>query len=266
MKRQDILANRKSELAMFRAMLRGDCTERILILHAPSSKGKSSLIRHLRRECANEWCVVHIDFKDSGIGLARGWMEFQASLVPDMFRHFAAVSQILPTPHTTVTVTSTVSETMAGGNANINVAPFIEVDNPQTRADNIARLSEAFFTDLRTVCNNLVVILDTFEKAPTEMKEWINGTFLPFVPRLPGLCVVLAGQEVPPETSATWGDLCERSVLGNIDSLEEWYDYAREAGLPHPQIAVAQTVFSCKGDPALVVETLSNTVVFWSGK
>lgn len=257
--KKEFLANRKPELELFREMLAGKATERILILLAPSSKGKSILIRHLRRECSPDFCVVHIDFKGGGFGLARLWLEFQASRGAEAFPHFAAQFQSLHTPLSSTTIT----DNRAGANLNINVAPVIEVENPQTRADNIARLSAAFFQDLQTLCARLVVIFDTFEQAPSEAKEWISGTFLPFVPRLAGLCVVIAGQSVPEETSAPWEDISARRTLGNIDDVDEWHTYARAAALPHPPDAIKQTVIYCKGDPDAIVGMLLNTAAEW---
>lgn len=250
--KKDILANRQSELEFFRAMLAHKTDERILILQAASSKGKSSLIRHFRRECPTDLCVVHLDFKGAEVGLAGALHEFRELLGVGVFSQFDAAYRLLRGAN--------VSDNTAGGSMDISIV--LNVDE-QTREFNLAQLNAAFFDDLRSACSNLVVIFDTFEKAPPDLKKWINGTFLPHVPRLAGLCVVVAGQRVPEMTSAPWEDICERRELGNIDDVDEWHTYARDAQLPHPHDAIRQVVLDFKGDPAAIVGALTSSIAGW---
>jgi hypothetical protein len=251
--KKDVLANRRPELEFFRAMLAHKTGERILILQAASSKGKTSLIRHFRRECPPDLCVVHLDFKGAEIGLAGVLHEFRELLGASVFSQFdAAYLRLLRVAN--------VSDNTAGGSMDISIV--LNVDE-QTREFNLAQLNAAFFDDLRSACSNLVVIFDTFEKAPPDLQKWINGTFLPHVPRLAGLCVVIAGQSVPEMTSAPWEDICERRELGNIDDVDEWHTFARDAQLPHPRDAIRLAVLHCKGDPNAIVGMLSSTAAEW---
>jgi len=186
----DVLANRKPELGIFREMLAGSSRARILLIDAASSKGKSSLIRHFRRTCSSEHCVVHLDFKGAETGLPSVLHEFRELVGVTSFPQFDTALQLLRGV--------TIANNSAGGS--MDIAAVLNVDE-KTREYNLAQLNAAFFQDLRAVTAHIVVIFDTFEKAPADLKTWVIGAFLPHVPRLPKVHVVIAGQSVPEPTS-----------------------------------------------------------------
>ncbi len=249
----DVLANRKSELEFFREMLAGSSRARILLIDAASSKGKSSLIRHFRRECSDDFCVVHLDFKGAEIGLAGVLHKFRELVGVNSFPQFDAAYQSLRN--------ITIANNTAGGT--MDIAAILNVDE-KTREYNLAQINAGFFADLRVVSTHLAVIFDTFEKAPPDLKNWIGGAFLPHVSRFSNVHVVIAGQSVPEPSSAAWEDMCARHTLGNIDDVNEWYAYARDAQLPHPLEAITQVVLQCKGDPGQIVGALTGTIAGWS--
>ncbi|MBM3130490.1 MAG: ATP-binding protein [Chloroflexi bacterium] len=247
------LANRKTEIELFRAMLNNATDTRILLVQATMGKGKSLLIRYLRHECPADRCVVHLDFKGAEIGLAGALHEFRELVGATRFARFdAAYHALRGVPN--------ISENIAGGTMDISVV--LNVDE-QTRKFNLAQLNSAFFDDLRSACNNLVVIIDTFEKAPPDLQTWITGTFLPHVPRLSQLCVVVAGQKVPEATSAPWEDICERRTLDNINDVDEWMEYVHARQWKFDRPYIHGIVDALNGFPRNVVMTLEAVAPRW---
>lgn len=107
-----------------------------------------------------------------------------------------------------------VSDTKITGNNNQFSVVLSNVDE-NTRNFRLTELREAFFRDLRKIPQKLVFLFDTYEKAPSELANWLGGEFLADVVDTPKLIVVIAGQQIPQPT-IEWMDLHECCCLEAI--------------------------------------------------
>ena len=86
--RRQAIADRKSELAFFRAMLAGTTPERIFLIQAASGKGKTDLLHRFALECADEVCLIRLDLKGAEKGIAQVLGVFRDKLGVAAFPRF----------------------------------------------------------------------------------------------------------------------------------------------------------------------------------
>ena len=85
------------------------------------------------------------------------------------------------------------------GQNQINVA--LQVENQAERAGRRAALTDAWFADLQQFSQPLLLVLDTYEQATTEVQEWIDGPFLARAAQAQQVRVLLAGKKCPTPTT-----------------------------------------------------------------
>lgn len=236
------IADRKSEIEFFRRMLAGKVSAKILLIEAASGWGKTDLLNNFVFECGEDTCLVRIDLKGVEKGIADVFRIFRHTLGVSTFPHFeSAVASEVNTP--TVNIADNKS---FFGQTLIEVA--LNVDE-QSRKIRLMLLEEAFFRDLRDARSRIVVLFDTFEKAPPDLAQWISGSFLRAVASTPQMIVVIGGQRVPPRSIEEWEDQCERRALLEIDDIDEWHAFVQEAKLPLDRSAVQAIVLAFRGNP-----------------
>ncbi len=81
--------------------------------------------------------------------------------------------------------------------------------------------------DLGGLNRPLLVALDTWEKSSDQTRNWIETQFLARLARMPGVVVLIAGQEVPDSgLDSQWSSLAVHRPLGPIYSVDDWMDYS----------------------------------------
>lgn len=81
------LANRTKEVEFFREMLRGEVTQRILLVEAPSGFGKTDLLAKFGHNCSQRQ-LVQIDLKGASSGIIYLISRFQKKLGQNHFPHY----------------------------------------------------------------------------------------------------------------------------------------------------------------------------------
>jgi hypothetical protein len=130
------------------------------------------------------------------------------------------------------------------------------------RQDRLDVLQQAFFQDLEAIDQTIVLLLDTFETAVTELQDWINGELLKEVSRLRQLIVVVAGQEVPDCKSCVWEDDCHYCYLEAIDE-ESWYTFAQQVGMPFEKGEIKMLTLALNGNPLAIRSQLDAIARRW---
>lgn len=250
------LANRKPEMEAFRAMLLPTTDTRILLIQAESGKGKTDLLERFSHECTDGVCLVTLNLKNAEKGISEVFSAFRQELSAEAFSHFNATYMRLRT-------LVNVSGNSAGGEMTIDIPAVLNVENEQTRQLNLAQLEEAFFQDLGTVCGNIIVILDTFEKAPPDLQKWLSGGFLRNVARLAHIRVVIGGQSVPEGGVEKWERVCRRTTLGDIQEVDEWFEYVTERQWKFDRSAVQAIVMAFEGFPRSIVLKFETMAPRW---
>ncbi len=251
------LANRKTEIELFRAMLKSTTDTRILLVQAISGKGKTNLLERFIDECAGV-CLITLDCKTAEKGISEVFSVFRQEFGADAFPHFNAAYARLRS-------SINVADNQAGGNISVDISSLLNVENEQTRQFNLAQLEEAFFADLHDICKNTtVIIFDTFEKAPDDLKKWLGGGFLRNAVRHAQLRVVIGGQSVPEESRVEkWERVCERRTLDDIRDVDEWMEYVHARQWKFDRPYIHGIVDALNGFPRNVVMTLEAMAPRW---
>lgn len=254
MKRRPI-ADRKPEIEFFCDMLAGRTDSHILLIQAASGKGKTDLLHRFAHECADDVCLIRLDLKGAEKGIAQVLGVFRDKLGADAFPRFhAALARLDPS----VNVTNNTA--LAG---KMDIAVVLNVDE-QTRKIRLEMLEAAFFDDLCAACTvPIVVIFDTFEKAPPDLQNWLGGAFLSHVFRIPHVRIVIGGQRVPERTMEEWEEVCDRRELSDIDDVDAWHTFVQETHLPFPRDAVKVIVLQGKGHPRTIIDTFAALAPQW---
>ncbi|MEW5959106.1 MAG: ATP-binding protein [Chloroflexota bacterium] len=239
-------ADREDELNLFDRLLSGQAEDRILLIKAPGGRGKSTLLRAFVRCCAGR-PHIPLDLKGQTVSLHEIFYEMCDTLGWGQFESFArAAGNLAPQVK--------IERNILVGRPTIQVIQgALAAETPEQRAERRAALTQAFFDDLRRLPRPPVLIFDTFEAASPELADWFGQSFLPHAYRSPGLVVVIAGRQVPPETIAWSG---YRHDLPPIADPRPWLSYCEREGLAMHEEGVKVLCTLFKGHPDEIVTAL----------
>lgn len=248
-----LLANCKKEIELFRQLSVDDLTQqRIVLFHGESGFGKTTLLNH---------CIHHVpipsqinkivfNFKHislplllNSIGRVIGWEN-----LPHFEAKFKAINKHASAP-------VNINRNLLVGRNQINV--FLH----SNFSYELAELSEALFLDFELLQNPVLFIIDTYEKASEEVKEWIEAYLLNWIASLRNLRVVIAGQTIPEET-ILWKQFSTTINLCGIPQEKDWLPIVKEI---RPDLDDESVVFmlkiACKpnqGNPYLIKMSIDN--------
>ncbi|MEH2254766.1 hypothetical protein [Nostoc sp.] len=243
-----IIANRTEELRLFNQMVQGSFGKRVLLIEAKSGLGKTQLLALFQHSLPRNILSVPVDLKTAQRGIPYIFSCVRKRLGEKSFPSLnAAVGQYLKSG-------IEVSDTRMTGNDNQLSVVLSNVDE-STRNFRLTELREAFFQDLRKIPQTLVFLFDSYEKAATELANWLGGEFLADVVDTPKLIVVIAGQQIPQPT-IEWMDLHHCCCLEAILDREAWYEYSQNKKLPFNRDEVNMAMLILKGQPQEIDKTL----------
>lgn len=216
-----LMADYEEHRALFRALLTDDCDRRILLFRGVSGVGKSALLRACvaeARQRAKQIHCVPIQLKDSAISVAEvfyrlgdemGWEHF-----PRFLEQVAAFQQ---TPSVKIE-----KNVMLGQAQTISVA--LHAEHQADRSHRQAALTDACFQDLRALPKPLLLVLDTYEIATSDVQQWLSGPFLVRAAKTIQVRVLIAGQSTPNllEHDFEWGYCCQAQEMHGVHEAEHW--------------------------------------------
>jgi len=195
---QDWFVNRKKQRDdLFPKMLAQKVEKQIMLVEAPSGMGKSWLINRLLGDCNVP--AVHLNLEQLAyasldyLGIVR---EARDQLDRLGAGYFNAMTELINA--------STSGGVSQAGQVDGDVVQdrwgLVRVDSDQVRQQIKLRILNLFFECLRKIPQRRVVfLLDAYENAKRDAREWIEGELLSRICRgeLPNALVVIAGREVP---------------------------------------------------------------------
>jgi len=229
---------------MFRQMLRQEVEQKILLIEAQSGYGKTDLLDYFAYHCSSQYSTVQLDLKDATLGTTYLISRLQRKLGQARFpRLEKSVCEFL-SASIEVTNTEIVGQE--------NILQFVLNDTDQTQRNlRFNRLQVSFFEDLAGFSQRTVLLLDTFNAASKELRDWIEGQFLSEISQLEQFVVVVAGQ-ITPEPNIEWRRLHYHYELHEIEE-EAWHQYIRDSKRPLTRQQVEAIIAYCRV-PAEVVK------------
>jgi hypothetical protein len=217
------LANRTRELNLFTQMLRQEVEHRILLIKAESGYGKTDLLDYFAHHCSSQYRTVQLDLRDATLGTTYLISRLQRKLGQGRFPQFEKSLREFLSGSIDITDTEII------GQENILQVVLNDTDQNQ-RNLRFDRLKASFFEDLAGFNQRTVLLLDTFNAASRELRDWIEGQFLSEMSQLDQFVVVVAGQ-ITPEPSIEWRRFHHHYELHEIEQ-EAWQQYIRDSNRP----------------------------------
>lgn len=244
-----MLANRTKEVEKFKQIIKDNNSKKILLIEGKSGVGKTKLLSKCISEVPQDTSCIPIDLKSaSSLGIPSVLSLITRRLGQQYFSNFQAkIRDFLSGNNVEVS-----HNNMIGTEQEINIILNTDLYNREIR---LLSLINAFFEDLCNFQNPLIIIFDSYEKAPTELRELLAGIFLDEAVNTPNLTVVLAGQTVPKPT-IQWINCYEHCNLENIDDAEAWWQFLQEENFTFPENfpftrdSIKLIVTLCRGKPS----------------
>ena len=264
---QRVHIDRQPEIARFLAMVHSHQEERILLIEAPSGRGKTWLLLEYQKRAgqASVPCAL-IDLRVGGVGVSDALATLGEEFGWERLGRFQRQVAEWERPAADVTIHGVVQI----GRGQIQVV--LGGPDEQTRRERRRVLTDALIADLREwlgTAGRAVIIVDTYNIAGDnktvgpELREWLEGVFLPHVRRTTGLVVVVAGQQTP-EVNTAWEMCCDRIELGPLSDPREWMPFVAAVGATASQEVVAAFCHACRGEPSAIAMMLSG-LRSWGG-
>jgi len=207
----------------FDVLLQPSCDRRILLLKGPAGTGKTRLLEYYRTCTPPKTRVVTIDLGGGTVGLSEIFSRFGFALTWPLLTHLKARVSALESAKTNVSI----ERNWQVGVANrINVV--LHTGDSASQGQRRTDLTDALFEDLVQVGEPIVVLFDTFETAPSEVKNWLSHDLLARVAQTAAVRIVVAGQDVPESNTIDWGHCCERHALTGVREVKHWLPVVRE--------------------------------------
>jgi hypothetical protein len=251
------IADYQNERNAFEALFYTGCQKRILMFCGESGSGKTSLLRYCLDRVPKSVAHVPIELRGSAVSVAeifhRSGGVLQWNRLPN-FTGLVADLQGMPKVQ--------INRNWLGGiNNHISVA--LQSESQDVREHRRVALTDAWFDDLKNFDQPILFAMDTYEKATTEVKDWISGPFLARASQFDVVRVMVAGQIVPDERNIEWGRCCETRHLYGVPEAEHWLPVVQEMGrfidpqkVGDPKAWLAGVCHALKGSPGEIMKII----------
>ena len=194
--------DRDEELRLFRSFLKDEATRHVLLIQADAGMGKSALMEQFYSEAA-AFPRALVDLRPQAFTSLEVLGELASGLETttlDLAHAAQPLVSFFPQ------YTEQRAQLAEAGHTDIQHARLSDniqtAKSPVLRAEQAARqiITDLFFHDLDAIIQNygkVVLIIDTFEKASIDVKQWVTGLFLNRIRGRLGVIAVLAGRTIP---------------------------------------------------------------------
>ncbi|MYM93061.1 ATP-binding protein [Duganella vulcania] len=192
------------------------CENNIILIKGNSGSGKTSLLHSCLKEMKGLHDPITIELRENSVGVTEifsrsathiGWGKLEK------FNHCAReMAGQVPTVK--------LDDIHQQGKVN-SIRIALQVSDIAEREYRQTMLTEAWFDDMSALTKPLVIVFDTYEQAPAEVKNWMSGPFLSRAAKCDSVRVVIAGQTVP-TAGIEWGDCHTVHELYGVREAHEW--------------------------------------------
>jgi hypothetical protein len=249
-----LLADYEPQRLAFEYLLNEECRQSILLLRGQSGSGKTTLLKACLDDIPENINLIRIQLRNSAVGVAEIFSRSGICLDWKFFPKFTTrVAELTGGQRVQID-----SNWLAGINNSISVA--LNVDDPMDRKDRRANLTDAWFDDLKAIEQLILIALDTYEDAVTEVQEWISGPLMSRLIQIEHLRIVLAGQKIPDRNNIEWGHCCTEYELFGVHEAEHWMPVVKAMGraipVEHPIAWLAGICHALKGQPDEIMKII----------
>lgn len=215
------LADREEEVAHFLDLVTGGSENRIYLLHARSDSGKTVLLNTFEDIAFNRLQGLHVGKAD--------------------LKQESPIEKIL--------------HDLRAGLHGIGFQRFMR----EHERNSVGMMRTMFLEDLKEATEPVLILLDTYEQAHAEVKQWVCTQLLNHAALNERLRVVVVGQSVPdPDEHPRWGGrLTRKQVLAPIMEPQHWCHYSEHIlGKQVDPSIIQQVLVMTHGAPRYVHELL----------
>jgi len=247
-------ANYHAERTAFRELFADVCEKRILLLKGASGSGKSSLLKACLNESPESKQSINILLRDSAVNVTEIFSRSAKRIGWENLKQFSQCAQDLAAQAPQIQVTGVQQQ---GETNNLRIA--LNVQNSNDREHRQTLLTDAWFADVEALGEPLVMVFDTYEHAPSEVKNWLSGPFLYRTTECAAVRVAIAGQSVP-DAGIEWNHCHVIHELFGVRDAREWLPVIAALGKKVPvepaEVWLGGICYSLKGNPAAIMEVI----------
>ena len=249
-----LIANYKEPREAFAALMCSPCNHRILLMRGEPGSGKTTLLQHFCERVEKPAARVPIQLRGSTVNVAEIFSRIGQSIKWDRLPRFTEkVAELEGKPNIKVD-----KNWLAGINNRINVT--LRVENQLDRDERHTALTDAWFEDMAVLNHPVVIVFDTYNEAPSEVQNWIEGPFLARAAGADPIRVVIAGREVPNKNNIEWGSCCQAHDLFGVEDAQHWMPLVeamrRRVDVRDPQSWLAGICHVLKGNPGEIMKVI----------
>jgi energy-coupling factor transporter ATP-binding protein EcfA2 len=247
------VANYSTELNQFRALLHLASPKRILLIQGESGSGKTTFINTCLREAPPSLVGrVVIQLRETKVDVTEILFRTRDRIGPKYFPRFSRELETGPGIE-------------VRGNQIIGVRSGIHItlqSDDYSRRE--ARIIDAWFSDLKALRRLVIMAFDTYERATTEVKNWIESPFLSRIDLYDNLRVLIAGR-VLPEFEDNKERCCVHTLRG-VPLAQHWLPvvHAMKRSLPgsDPESWLQGLCDGLEGNPQLIMQYIERLPTF----
>ncbi len=253
-----VFADYVDERSAFDELCCSDCDKPILFFEGESGSGKTKLLFDCKNRIPDDLIHIGFDCKSGTISVTdifyRSVNKLGWELLPEFQHEVSTYSE-----HTTINL-NIKDVKLKGDRSSIEIALRAEKEEDKRIRQSI--LTNAWFQDIKNFDNNLLIIIDTFEKATSVFKSWLDDSFLGHVSDTPQMRVLVAGQCIPDIKNIGWGDCCNHYPLLGIPDAKDWMPVVEELNrhieVENPLNWLAGVCHAFKGRPEAIMKVIMN--------
>jgi hypothetical protein len=216
------IANYKEHRNAFSALLEKDCDKPILLFKGESGTGKSTLIKYCRNQIDKDINHVLIDLRYTS-----NFLQISEKLSECLdLEHSDNFNQQLDKLNQQLNINVT-GNTQAGAGNMISLA-LNETLEHQQRTERYTALTKTWIREINNLGKQCVLFIDVYEKASSEIEQWVNADLLNCVAKFKKMRVVIAGKSLP--ENSEWEHFCEIKELDGVHEAEEWLPVIKAMG------------------------------------
>ncbi|MGZ8182832.1 MAG: AAA family ATPase [Methylobacter sp.] len=224
------IANYREHRKAFSALLEADCGKPILLFKGESGMGKSTLIKYCRTQIDKDINHVLIDLRTTS-NFLQIFDKLAECLTSEHFDNFRERLGEL-NRQLNINVTGN-TQAGVGNMINVELNALFENTTPEQRAERYTALTKAWAKEINNLDKPCVLLIDVYEKANSEIKQWIDGDLLNCAAKSTQMRVVIAGQNLP--ESLEWEHCSELKELVGVHEATEWLPVVSAMGRRTPE-------------------------------